>query len=208
MNSRLWVTVAVMAATVMQVLDTTIVNVALPQMQGELGATSDQISWVLTSYLVASAICMPLTGYLTDRLGRRRYLLYSISGFVIASMLCGVAMNLTQIVLFRLLQGVFGAALVPLSQAIMVDNYPREERGRAMAIWADCRADAGWLAYRCFRLALDLFHQPAGGCAVAVSGAAGAGYRAPSAQYRLAGAGNDFLRYRRHPVCAGPWQRR
>ncbi|WP_293762940.1 DHA2 family efflux MFS transporter permease subunit [uncultured Aquitalea sp.] len=135
MNSRLWVTVAVMAATVMQVLDTTIVNVALPQMQGELGATSDQISWVLTSYLVASAICMPLTGYLTDRLGRRRYLLYSISGFVIASMLCGVAMNLTQIVLFRLLQGVFGAALVPLSQAIMVDNYPREERGRAMAIW-------------------------------------------------------------------------
>jgi DHA2 family multidrug resistance protein len=129
------VTVAVMAATVMQVLDTTIVNVALPQMQGELGATSDQISWVLTSYLVASAICMPLTGYLTDKLGRRRYLLLSISGFVLASMLCGVALNLGQLVVFRLLQGVFGAALVPLSQAIMVDNYPREQRGKAMAIW-------------------------------------------------------------------------
>lgn len=98
MSKRLLVTVAVMAATVMQVLDTTIVNVALPQMQGELGATSDQISWVLTSYLVASAICMPLTGFLTDRLGRRRYLLWSISGFVLASMLCGVALNLGQLV--------------------------------------------------------------------------------------------------------------
>jgi MFS family permease len=94
LSQRVLVTVAVMAATVMQVLDTTIVNVALPQMQGELGATSDQISWVLTSYLVASAICMPLTGYLTDKLGRRRYLLLSISGFVLASMLCGVALNL------------------------------------------------------------------------------------------------------------------
>ncbi|WP_207389768.1 DHA2 family efflux MFS transporter permease subunit [Aquitalea sp. USM4] len=135
MSQRVLVTVAVMAATVMQVLDTTIVNVALPQMQGELGATSDQISWVLTSYLVASAICMPLTGYLTDKLGRRRYLLLSISGFVLASMLCGVALNLGQLVVFRLLQGVFGAALVPLSQAIMVDNYPREQRGKAMAIW-------------------------------------------------------------------------
>lgn len=125
-----------MSATVMQVLDTTIVNVALPQMQGTLGATSDQISWVLTSYLVASAIFMPLTGYLTDKLGRRRYLMYSIGGFVLASMLCGLSQTLTQLVLFRLMQGVFGAALVPLSQAIMADAFPREERGRAMAIWA------------------------------------------------------------------------
>ncbi|WP_338621273.1 DHA2 family efflux MFS transporter permease subunit [Paludibacterium sp. THUN1379] len=127
--------VAVMSATIMQALDTTIVNVALPQMQGNLGTTADQISWVLTSYLVASAIFMPLTGYLTDLLGRRRYLLYSIAGFVLASMLCGVAQNLAQIVLFRLLQGVFGAALVPLSQAIMADTFPLAERGRAMAIW-------------------------------------------------------------------------
>ncbi|MBV8047698.1 MAG: DHA2 family efflux MFS transporter permease subunit [Paludibacterium sp.] len=133
--SRVLITVAVMSATVMQALDTTIVNVALPQMQGNLGTTSDQISWVLTSYLVASAIFMPLTGYLTDKLGRRRYLLYSIAGFVFSSMLCGIAQNLTQIVLFRLLQGVFGAALVPLSQAIMADTFPLAERGRAMAIW-------------------------------------------------------------------------
>lgn len=137
MNSsqRFFLTVAVMASTVMQVLDTTIVNVALPQMQGELGATPDQISWVLTSYLVASAIMMPLTGFFSDRLGRKKYLLISISGFVVASMLCGIAQNLTEIVIFRMLQGMFGAALVPLAQAIMVDTYPLEDRPRAMAIW-------------------------------------------------------------------------
>jgi MFS transporter, DHA2 family, multidrug resistance protein len=104
-------------------------------MQGELGATSDQISWVLTSYLVSSAICMPLTGYFSDVLGRKRFLLICISGFVLASALCGISASVSQIVLFRLLQGVFGAALVPLSQAIMADAYPPEERGKAMAIW-------------------------------------------------------------------------
>ena len=132
---RLMITFAVMSATLIQVLDTTIVNVALPHMQGELGATSDQISWVLTSYLVSSAICMPLTGYFADVLGRKRFLLICISGFVAASALCGVSQSLAQIVIFRLLQGVFGAALVPLSQAIMADAYPPEERGKAMAIW-------------------------------------------------------------------------
>jgi len=134
-GSRAMVTLAVMAATVIQVLDTTIVNVALPHMAGELSASSDQISWVLTSYIVASSIVMPLTGYLTDRLGRRRYLVISIGGFVVASALCGIATSLTEIVLFRLLQGVFGASLVPLSQAIMVDTYPPHERGKALAIW-------------------------------------------------------------------------
>ncbi len=134
-RSRLLITVAVMSATVMQVLDTTIVNVALPQMQGQLGATPDQISWVLTSYMVASGIFMPLTGYFTDRMGQKRYLLLSIAGFTIASAMCGLSTNLLELVLFRLLQGVFGAALVPLSQSIMVRTYPLEERGRAMAIW-------------------------------------------------------------------------
>ncbi|MDI1300433.1 MAG: DHA2 family efflux MFS transporter permease subunit [bacterium] len=137
MNSsqRFFLTVAVMSATIMQVLDTTIVNVALPQMQGELSATPDQISWVLTSYLVASAIMMPLTGFFSDMLGRKKYLLICISGFVLASMLCGIAQNLTEIVLFRMLQGIFGAALVPLSQAIMVNTYPLKDRAKAMAIW-------------------------------------------------------------------------
>ena len=132
---RLMITLAVMSATLIQVLDTTIVNVALPHMAGELGATTDQISWVLTSYLVSSAIVMPLTGYFADTLGRKQFLLISITGFVAASALCGIAQNLAEIVGFRLLQGVFGAALVPLSQAIMTDAYPLEERGKAMAIW-------------------------------------------------------------------------
>jgi len=132
---RLMITLAVMSATLIQVLDTTIVNVALPHMAGELGATTDQISWVLTSYLVSSAIVMPLTGYFADTLGRKRFLLISIAGFVAASALCGIAQNLAEIVGFRLLQGVFGAALVPMSQAIMTDAYPVEDRGKAMAIW-------------------------------------------------------------------------
>ena len=133
--ARLMITLAVMSATLIQVLDTTIVNVALPHMAGQLGATTDQISWVLTSYLVSSAIVMPLTGYFADTLGRKRFLLISIAGFVAASALCGIAQNLAEIVGFRLLQGVFGAALVPMSQAIMTDAYPIEDRGKAMAIW-------------------------------------------------------------------------
>lgn len=132
---RALVSIGIMAATLMQVLDTTIVNVALPHMEGSLAATHDQISWVLTSYLVSSAILMPLTGYFSERLGRRNYLFISIIGFIIASCLCGAATSLSQIVAFRLLQGVFGAALVPLSQAIMTDIFPKEEHGMAMAIW-------------------------------------------------------------------------
>ncbi len=134
-GQRLLITVAVMSATVMQVLDTTIVNVALPHMQGALSATPDQISWVLTSYIVSSGIFMPLTGYFSDRMGVRRYLAVSIVGFVAASMLCGLASNLTEIVFFRLAQGVAGAALVPLSQSVMVHTFPLHERGKAMAIW-------------------------------------------------------------------------
>lgn len=137
MNSnRLLTSIAVMAATIMQVLDTTIINVALPTMAGELDATPDNISWVLTSYLIASAIFMPLTGYFTDRLGQKRYLLISIAGFVISSALCGMATSLAAMVGFRFLQGVFGASLVPLSQSIMLQAFPGEQRGKAMAIWS------------------------------------------------------------------------
>jgi DHA2 family multidrug resistance protein len=133
--NRALITIVVMSATLMQVIDTTIVNVALPHMQGALSASPDEITWTLTSYLVASAIFMPLTGYLSDRLGRKLYLFISIAGFTVVSALCGASMSLTEIVIFRLLQGVFGAALVPLSQAIMTDIFPPEERTRAMAIW-------------------------------------------------------------------------
>ncbi|HYW75693.1 MAG TPA: DHA2 family efflux MFS transporter permease subunit [Gammaproteobacteria bacterium] len=134
-RTRLLITGVVMLAAIMQIVDTTIVVVAQPHMEGSLGANPDQISWVLTSYLISSGIFMPLTGFLTDRLGQRFYLLLSITGFVIASMLCGMATSLDEIVLFRLIQGVAGAGLVPSAQSILVSIYPEEERGHAMAIF-------------------------------------------------------------------------
>lgn len=129
------ITVCVMLATIMQALDMTIANVALPYMQGSLSATLDQINWVLTSYIVAAAIMTPATGFMSARFGRKRFLLFSVAGFTLASLLCGIAASLEQMVVFRLLQGVFGAPLVPLSQAVLLDYYPRSEHGRAMAIW-------------------------------------------------------------------------
>ena len=129
------ITVSVMLATIMQALDTTIANVALPHMQGSMGATQDQMSWVLTSYIVASAIFIPLTGFLTAKFGRKRIFILAVMGFTLASMLCGAAQNLEQIVLFRILQGVFGASLVPLSQSVLLDTYPKEKHGTAMAMW-------------------------------------------------------------------------
>ena len=129
------ITVCAMIATLMQALDSTIANVALPYMQGSLSATADQITWVLTSYIVAAAIMTAPVGWLSARFGRKNLFLGCLVGFTVASMLCGVAQSLTQMVLFRLLQGVFGAALVPLSQATMLDIYPPEQRGSAMAIW-------------------------------------------------------------------------
>jgi DHA2 family multidrug resistance protein len=133
--NRAWVTVSVMLTTIMQAVDTTIANVALPHMQGTMGTTQEQISWVLTSYIVAAAIFMPLTGFMSARVGRKRVFMVSVAGFTLASMLCGAAQSLPQIVLFRLLQGIFGACLVPLSQSVLLDAYPRERHGWAMAIW-------------------------------------------------------------------------
>src|SRR4030081_641250 len=129
------VTVCVILATIMQALDTTIANIALPYIQGSLSPSQDQINWVLTAYIVAAAIMIPTTGFLSGRFGRKRLLLVSVVGFTIASMLCGRAQSLVQIVLFRILQGVFGAALVPLSQAVLLDIYPKERQGFAMAMW-------------------------------------------------------------------------
>ena len=132
---RALLTVCAMTATVMQALDTTIANVALPYMQGSLSASLDQINWVLTSYIVAAAIMTAPIGWLADRFGRKRLFIICVAGFTIASLLCALAQNIEQMVLFRLLQGMFGAALVPLSQAVMLDTYPAEQRGQAMAIW-------------------------------------------------------------------------
>jgi DHA2 family multidrug resistance protein len=133
--NRGMVTATVMLATLMQALDTTIANVALPYMQGSLSATSDQINWVLTSYIVAAAIITPATGWLEARFGRKPLFLTAVIGFIVTSMLCGAAVSLPQMVAFRLLQGIFGAPLVPLSQSVLLDAYPREQQGQAMAIF-------------------------------------------------------------------------
>lgn len=129
------ITASIMLATVMNSLDTTIANVALPHMAGSVSASADQITWVLTSYIVAAAIMTPMTGWLAGRFGRKKVFMISILGFTAASALCGAAQSLEQIVGFRLLQGVFGAALIPLSQAVLMDIYPAEQQGPAMAMW-------------------------------------------------------------------------
>jgi DHA2 family multidrug resistance protein len=129
------VTAAVMLATIMQTLDSTIANVALPHMQGSFSVAQDEITWVLTSYIVAAAIGTPLTGWLASNYGTKRLLLGSMAGFTVASVLCGLAGSIEQMVAFRFLQGLCGAALVPLAQAMLLDIYPREKAGGAMAIW-------------------------------------------------------------------------
>jgi DHA2 family multidrug resistance protein len=132
---RILITITVMLASLMQALDNTIANVALPHIQGSLSATQDQMTWVLTSYIIAAAIMTPLSGWLAGQIGRRRVFLYSVVGFTIASVLCGLAQSLPEIVIARLLQGLCGAALVPLSQAVLLDINPPEKHARAMAIW-------------------------------------------------------------------------
>jgi DHA2 family multidrug resistance protein len=129
------VTVCTVLATLMQALDTTIANVALPYMQGSFAAAPDQITWVLTSYIVAAAIMTAPIGWLSSRFGRKALFIGCLAGFTVASVLCGLAESLDQMVIFRLLQGAFGAGLVPLSQATMLDLYPIEQRGSAMALW-------------------------------------------------------------------------
>jgi DHA2 family multidrug resistance protein len=124
-----------MAGTLMQTLDTTIANVALPHMQGSLSAARDQITWVLTSYIVASAIMTAPVGWLASRFGKKNLMIVSMVGFTITSMMCGLAQSLEQMILFRIMQGAFGAALSPLSQSIMLDLYPPQKRGNVMAIW-------------------------------------------------------------------------
>ena len=163
------ITVAIMLATIMQVLDTTIANVALPNMQGSLGAAQDQITWVLTSYIVAAAIMTPVTGWLADRFGRRELFIASTAGFVVASMACGFATSLEEMILFRVLQGIFGAALVPLSPDRAARHQPEGgawpgdgDLGRRHHGRPDHRPDARRLADRDLQLALRVLRQPAG----------------------------------------------
>lgn len=127
--------ITVMLSTIINVIDTTIANVALPHMQGSLSATQDQIGWVLTSYIVASAIMIPPSGYLAGKLGRQRLLMWCVGGFLVASMLCGAATTLTEMVFFRILQGMFGAAISPVGQSIIMDHYPPQKRALVLSIW-------------------------------------------------------------------------
>ncbi len=132
---RVVIVVAVVLSAILEVLDSTIVNVALPHIQSAFGATTDQTTWILTSYIVSAVVVMPLTGFMARRFGRRRLILSSISGFTVFSILCGLSWNLSSMVAFRLGQGIFGAFLIPLSQSILFDAFPREKRGQAMAMF-------------------------------------------------------------------------
>ena len=134
--ARKWVIAfSVMLGTILEVLDSSIVNVSLPHMQGSFSASVDEIAWVVTSYLVAAGIMIPMTGWIAERFGRKRYFMISIAMFIGASMLCGVAQSLNQIVFFRLLQGAAGAAMMPLSQAILMETFPPREQAMSMAVW-------------------------------------------------------------------------
>ncbi|MGH9510809.1 MAG: DHA2 family efflux MFS transporter permease subunit [Terriglobales bacterium] len=130
------IAIAVMSSTFMEVLDTTVVNVSLPHIAGNLSATTDEATWTLTSYLVANAIILPMTGWLAGRFGRKRLLLLSVTGFTVASFFCGLAPSLPFLIAFRVIQGACGGGLQPLSQAILLESFPPEKRGQAMGFWA------------------------------------------------------------------------
>jgi len=132
---RTLITISVMLGNLMQSLDASIANVSLPYMQGTLSTSAEEITWVLTSYVIAAAIMTAPVGWMASRFGRKYLFVACLTGFTITSMLCGAAQTLNEMVAFRLFQGMFGAALVPLSQATMLDIYPAEQRGNAMAIW-------------------------------------------------------------------------
>src|SRR5437868_9218214 len=129
------IAVSVMFATFMEVLDTTVVNVSLPHIAGTLSATIDEATWALTSYLVANAIILPMTGWLASRFGRKNLLMLSVVGFTSASFLCGLSPNLGSLIVFRIIQGATGGALQPLSQAVLLEAFPPHERGKAMGFW-------------------------------------------------------------------------
>src|SRR5258708_39239324 len=134
--NRIPITGALMLATLMNTLDSTIANVALPHMQGSVSAAQDQIVWVLTSYIIATATMTPLSGWLSMKIGRKTMFLASIAGFTLASILCGVATSLPELVIFRLIQGIAGAPLIPLAQTVMLDIYPQRLVPRVMSIWS------------------------------------------------------------------------
>ncbi len=163
------IAVAVMFATFMEVLDTTVVNVSLPHIAGSLSSTIDEATWALTSYLVANAIILPMTGWLASVFGRKNLLMLSVVGFTAASFLCGLAPTLGSLIFFRILQGATGGALQPLSQAVLLEAFPPHDRGKAMAFWAlgivvapILGTGARRMADRQLQLAVGVLHQHSG----------------------------------------------
>jgi len=148
------IAIAVMSSTFMEVLDTTVVNVSLPHIAGSLSATTDEATWTLTSYLVANAIILPMTGWLANNFGRKRLLMASVIGFTSASFFCGLAPSLGFLIIFRLIQGACGGGLQPLSQAVLLEAFPPHKRGRSQA-----RSRCRRLDHRQLQLALGLLHQ-------------------------------------------------
>ena len=174
---RYWIAFAVVLASMLQVIDSSIVNVAIPHMMGTLGATIDEIAWVSTGYILASVVIIPLTGWLADTFGRKRYFAGSILLFTLASFFCGAAGSLHSLVIWRVIQGIGGGALLSTSQAIIYEAFPRHEAGKAMALWGmgimvgpDAGPHPRRLADRQLRLALDLLRQSSGGTAQRVHG--------------------------------------
>ena len=170
------VALTVTLATFMEVLDTSIANVALPHMAGSLGASLDEATWVLTSYLVASAVILPISGWLANRFGRKRFYMSCVVIFTTCSLLCGIAPSLPFLIVARILQGLGGGGLAPSEQAILADNISGRETGTGIRglrhggrLCPGDRAHAGWLDYRQFQLALDLLHQSARGHPVVLS---------------------------------------
>src|SRR5579884_859726 len=129
------IAISVMLSTFMEVLDTTVVNVSLPHIAGNLSASTDEATWVLTSYLVANAIILPITGWLANYFGRKRLLMAAVAGFTTASFMCGLAPNLATLIFFRVVQGATGGTLQPISQAVLLEAFPPEDRGKAMGFW-------------------------------------------------------------------------
>ncbi len=181
------IAVVVAMAAFMEVLDTSIANVALPHMAGNLGASNDESTWVLTSYLVSNAIVLPISGWLATLFGRKRFFLLCIFLFTLSSLLCGAAPSLAMLILFRVMQGAGGGGLQPMAQAILADTFPPQKRGLAFALYgitadhgAHHRPDARRLDHRQLLLALDLLHQSAGRHADVVPGDADGGGSAVS----------------------------
>src|SRR5215471_19296619 len=184
--------VSVSLAAFMEVLDTSIANVALPYIAGSLGASNDESTWVLTSYLVSNAIVLPISGWLADRVGRKRFFMLCIFLFTVSSLFCGLAPTLPLLLCARVVQGAGGGGLQPMAQAILADTFPPEQRGLAPDHWTY----PGRLDYRQLCMALDFPYQPSGRALVVGIGSAAGGRPAPAVSFKRSGGATRLYWHR------------